>query len=634
MPTIGDNINSQYRAEIIWSVVRQDISGNRSLVRRRLQNRKTSGDNFTGYFTFDDYAWALSGGGSESGGYKYDFRDRDIVVIYEDEVWITHTADGSRSFTMSASVAMGGLGGTGTPSGTVTLPTIPRATQPTVSGPVDAGDTLTISTPRASSSFTHRLTYKFGDATGTIATDVATSRSWTVPMALLNQIPNAVSGKGTITCRTYNGSTLVGEETVSFTVRAGSAVVPSTPALAVSEAVSAVASAVGAYVQAQSRLNYAITGAAGAYGSTIKSYKLTVAGQTFTTASGTTAALAASGSLSVVATVTDSRGRTASRTVTITVLPWAPPVISNMKAQRCLQNGTLDDNGTYLKFTVTAAVTSLTVGTQKNQLRYQMRTRQRGATAWTSTALITHSGITLSAEFVTASGTYSELLSWDARFEVTDRFATSAAQAPVSVGAVALDIGPAGTGVGKRWERGALDVGGALYATRVRVTSTTDATLGSTEHGFQVGEDSGANLVIDNNEVMARNNGAPSTLNLNIDGGNLLLGDAGSTTTIPGRVANAHTAWAEAVGIVSITPATADVVASVSILFPVGRFNRAPRVFPVPATSVPGTPTGVKGVGYTNSSKDGATLHLLRGSTTATPVVWHAVQMFETSTDG
>lgn len=628
MPTIGDNINSQYRAEIIWSVVRQDVSGNRSLLRRRLQNRKLSG---TGYRFNDPYPWSLSGGGSESGTYTANFENYTTLVLYEDEVWVTHSADGTRSLTLSASVSMGGLGGTGTPADTIELPTIPRATQPTVSGAVDAGDTLTISTPRASSSFTHRLTYKFGDASGTIATDVATSRNWTVPLSLLNEIPDAVSGKGTITCRTYNGSTLIGEETVSFTVRAGSEIVPSTPALALSEAVPAVASAIGAYVQGQSKLAYAITGAAGVYGSTIKAYKLTVAGQTKTTASGTTDALAASGAMNAVATVTDSRGRTASRTVAISVLPWASPVISSMKVQRCLANGTLDDNGTYLKFTVTASVTSLAVGTQKNQLQYQIRTRQRGASVWNSSALTTHIGITLSAEFFTATGSYSELLSWDARFEVSDRFATSAAQAPVSVGAVALDIGPGGMGVGKRWERGALDVGGDVYAHRLRLSSTFDATTSSTLHAIQVGEDTATNLVIDNNEIMARNNGAASGLYLNADGGSVTAGDASSTVNVPGRLNAKHNAYAEAAGSFTISELAEGAFADYPVSFPDGRFTVAPHPFPG-STSVR---AGVAPVGDVTATGMTLRVFALVGTVpSGTRVRWHAVQMTPTAASG
>lgn len=58
----------------------------------------------------------------------------------------------------------------------------------------------------------------------------------------------------------------------------------------------------------------------------------------------------------------------------------------------------------------------------------------------------------------------------------------------------------------------------------LRLTSGGDASLSSTNHPLQIGSTGGLNLIIDNNEIMARNNGAASTLNLNIEGGNTSIG--------------------------------------------------------------------------------------------------------------
>jgi hypothetical protein len=57
-----------------------------------------------------------------------------------------------------------------------------------------------------------------------------------------------------------------------------------------------------------------------------------------------------------------------------------------------------------------------------------------------------------------------------------------------------------------------------------RLTSTADAGLGSTTHPFQIGSTSSVNLVIDSNEIMARNNGATSNLELQADGGLVSVG--------------------------------------------------------------------------------------------------------------
>lgn len=74
---------------------------------------------------------------------------------------------------------------------------------------------------------------------------------------------------------------------------------------------------------------------------------------------------------------------------------------------------------------------------------------------------------------------------------------------------------------------------------RIRVNTTADASLTSTGHGFQIGLDTGANVRIDNNEIMAVNNGAASTLYLNMAGGDVTIGNSASNVTINGHIAGA-----------------------------------------------------------------------------------------------
>lgn len=80
------------------------------------------------------------------------------------------------------------------------------------------GTNTTITITRDNSKYTHTLTYKFGNATGTIATKTTqTSIVWSLTASTLyKEIPNSVSGYGTITCQTYNGNTLVGTSTAGF----------------------------------------------------------------------------------------------------------------------------------------------------------------------------------------------------------------------------------------------------------------------------------------------------------------------------------------------------------------------------------------------------------------------------------
>lgn len=71
---------------------------------------------------------------------------------------------------------------------------------------------------------------------------------------------------------------------------------------------------------------------------------------------------------------------------------------------------------------------------------------------------------------------------------------------------------------------------GDLTVVRLRVTAENDAHLSSTLHGLQIGSMSGFNLVVDNNEIVARNNGAAATLGLNYVGPVSISGAAFTTT--------------------------------------------------------------------------------------------------------
>ena len=70
-------------------------------------------------------------------------------------------------------------------------------------------------------------------------------------------------------------------------------------------------------------------------------------------------------------------------------------------------------------------------------------------------------------------------------------------------------------------------IGTAAPATLLNVNGTTDTSL--TTHGlFVLGPVSGGNISMDQNEIMARSNGAASVLYLNAEGGNVVIGETGS----------------------------------------------------------------------------------------------------------
>ena len=98
-----------------------------------------------------------------------------------------------------------------------------------------------------------------------------------------------------------------------MTAYVDSSIVPTFTTITHSENNLTVKDIVGKYIQGLSKLNLAITGAAGAKYSTIKSYQITFEGVNYNTQSAVTNIIKGSGNLVVTGKITDSRGRTASK---------------------------------------------------------------------------------------------------------------------------------------------------------------------------------------------------------------------------------------------------------------------------------------------------------------------------------
>ena len=359
---------------------------------------------------------------------------------------VNHGSDGTKSLAMSAVFYIRAtLSGTYyesiTASANITLDSIARASTVSASN-VEMGSATTIAISRASSSFTHTLTYAFGSATGTIATKTtSTSVSWTPPLMLAGQIPKAVTGTGTITCTTYNGNTSIGSKTCTLTLTVPASVKPTITSLTAARVDGAVPSTWGIYVQTKSKATLTINGAAGSYGSTISSYSITGGGYTSTASSFTTGFLNTSGTVTFTATVTDSRGRvSAAATVSISVVAYSPPSFASYLSQRCLSNGTVNDDGTYIRGLVSYSYASCS---SKNTITRATYYKKASDTAWTNANAAFSSG----TAFTFGGGNISTETSYDIKYTLTDAFTTIAIQDIVSTAAVVMDFKRGGKGV-------------------------------------------------------------------------------------------------------------------------------------------------------------------------------------------
>lgn len=360
---------------------------------------------------------------------------------------IAGNADGTKSVNISANFqcftwdGKGGSGWSVNASQNVTLRTIPRTSS--VSMPATAmGSAGTISISRASSSFTHTLSYAFGSASGTIATKTtATSVSWTPPTSLASPIPNSTSGTCTLTCYTYNGNTLVGTSTTTVSLSVPASIKPTITGITATRVDGTVPSSWGIYVQTKSKVTLAITGAVGAGGSTISSYSITGGGLSYTASSVTTGFLNTSGSITFSGKVCDSRGRWSDEsTVTITVVPYAAPRFNSYSTQRCTSAGASSSNGTYAKSTVGFSYWSCS---GKNTITTAVAYKKSSDSSYTNAGVSFTSG----TQFIFGDGNLNTDFSYDIRFTLTDAFGTVTVVDSLSTASVLMDFKAGGTGL-------------------------------------------------------------------------------------------------------------------------------------------------------------------------------------------
>ena len=437
--------------------VSQSVSDNTSQVRLVWKSTQT-GESWSGYTRTAYYYLATNGGSETRYSVDYTLPKGTTKTIVDKTFTVSHKADGTGSVKVRSWMDTHISAGVVEKSASLTLTTIPRATQPSVSSSsVDMGTEITVSTPRASSSFTHDLAYSFaGGSYVSIATGVGTSYKWTVP-DLASKIPKDISGTLTIRCITKNGSTTIGTKTVSMTVQVPTDVVPSVSSIAASEAVEGLAAQFGAFVQNKSKITVAIT-ATGAKGSTIKEYSATFQGKSYTTSSWTSELLKTAGTLAIKVRVKDSRGRwSAYETLNITVLTYSAPKVQVLQASRCNADGTANTEGGYAKIVYKYSVSS--VG-GKNTAAMALNYKRSTLTDYTP--LTTGTALSADTSLVTASALFSVDYQYDIQLTLSDYFgAITPVVTQLPTGAVILDLKANGKGIafGKASEADGIEFG-------------------------------------------------------------------------------------------------------------------------------------------------------------------------------
>lgn len=321
----------------------------------------------------------------------------------------------------------------------LSFPTIPRASKPTVSGnPLTIGQTQTITTNRASSSFTHTLTITMGSYSHTI-TGVGASTTWTPSTAEFMPLMTSWEQTVTVTCVTYSGSTQLGSASTTFKLRVDTSVYKPVITWSNESDTNNVTSALetsGTYIKDHSLIQ--ITAGAQVndttYGDKLARIKVTLGSQTQSgNFSGTSGAVVFSGTVTtstITAVATDSRGYSVTATKTLTLVNYQPITVSSVEVARVNANGDPTETGVYLSYTIKGKAFQGSFGQASNSVTVKTASKSASASSYdpdVTEKTVTPSGSGYADYTITGItvSTYSSSGQYDVIFKLTDALTTA-----------------------------------------------------------------------------------------------------------------------------------------------------------------------------------------------------------------
>ena len=332
-------------------------------------------------------------------------------LIFAHDYNVPHNSDGTKTVDIKISVALNSGGyGSSMVAFDLPLPTIARAsTISDVTGTL--GSAMTLNINRKNSSFTHNLKYEFGSLSGTIATGVGTSVSWTPPLNLATAMPNRTSDWGQIVLETYSGSTKIGQTNCILTLNVPDNVKPTLGSITLTDSNTAVKNLLNTantFAEIVSDIKVAFNSATGVQGSTITDYHAEIVNKNQSTNAnnGNLGLMKWNGSAQVKAWVVDSRGRSSNAVTTnITVLEYFLPTLTFTAVR-----GDTNQSSDKIVVSRTAKIAPLKIGNvQKNSFKLSFKTAPFGTTTYTAdtgagvndkvTNTLTNSKATLSGTF-------------------------------------------------------------------------------------------------------------------------------------------------------------------------------------------------------------------------------------------
>lgn len=464
MPTItGSKSGTRPWLELDYTINEQDTSNNRTKITTKLYL------NVVGSIS---YTMRGSGSLSVSPGGSYNFtapgtrlKSAGRYLLRTQTLWVSHASDGSRSVRFNASYALnltwnGSWVSNISLSGSASLPDIARRHTITIKNsdlkPIkeaEFGDTVRISLGRKDTSYKADIGYELNGQRVTIVQKIDYGEyDHTIQESMMNDVPDKDKVSVKFWVDTYNGNTKLGTDTYWLTLVMSSSVVPVLDSVVLVEQ-NAQAKASGKYIAGLSQLK-AVVSASGVWSSSIRSVGQNLNGVQANGAEYVWTNLSA-GQNKLVATVTDSRGRSASKTITFNVEQYTPPKIHLFVPAR-----TGDGTNTSAK----AVVNVSTSGLGSDTINIKIQRKPTSASNWETVRELNAKGTSYSNTNENAGTNYDLTKAYDIRLVVSDKVGQSISMASISTSSTVMSWSDKGVGIGKIVENGRiLDVAGDVY---------------------------------------------------------------------------------------------------------------------------------------------------------------------------
>ncbi|MEY8462519.1 DUF859 family phage minor structural protein [Streptococcus merionis] len=399
----------------------------------------------------------------------------DSAVIGSTEIELPHSPDGQLTLGIQAQIRINLRTSTfegyeeylfAKPGVLMPVPRIAREPEMALPANPVFGSPITVTLTKKDPSFRHRVRYRiFQEDWVEVGSNVDTSASFTVPISWLSKIPNATSAPITLSVQTMQNGQSVGWDTQEvFTLGLPPTAVPSIGSIQVTDANSKVYNRLGAgrYLRGASQPRVTLVNVKGYYGSTVKSYRTIILGQSLEGNPVTfERGVATSGAVTILCEVTDSRGMVGRKTTTITLTDYYLPKISAFLPARSGE-GT---NKAIQAAVVAAAKPVMVSNINKNNWTVKIEWSERNRGQWIQSYLANVTQEQFS-QTVSAGNVFDQTKAYDVRLTVADQFGEAVSLVTVSTLKATMVLGPDNVGIGKSPESGrTVDVLGNVHAT-------------------------------------------------------------------------------------------------------------------------------------------------------------------------